>query len=81
MQPTLFLKNGFALILSISPYLGYTMLKHDNVKENPERWKILKSGIKHMKIDGYNSLKYEIIKIITKKLFTRIIVDLPHLKV
>jgi hypothetical protein len=55
------------------------MLSHNKDKPNPDRMKLLKSGEKRMDTDGYGSLKYETVKIVSKKLFTWILVDLPHL--
>jgi hypothetical protein len=33
-----------------------------------------------MSADGYNSLKYKRVKLDLKRLYTSILVDLPHLK-
>ena len=55
------------------------MLSHNKDEPNPDRMKLLNSGEKRMDNDGYNSLKYETVKIVSKKLFTWILVDLPHL--
>ncbi len=38
------------------------------------------SGAKRMSNDGYNSLKYKRVKLELKRLYTWILVDLPHLK-
>jgi len=59
----------------------YKMLKHGKEKANPERFKFLYSGAKRMAKDGYNSLKYRKVDFVLKKLYTWILVDLPHLKV
>ncbi len=56
------------------------MLKHAKDKANPDRFKFLYSGAKRMGNDGYNTLKYKRVKIEFKKLYTWILVDLPHLK-
>jgi len=58
----------------------YKMLKHGKEKANPERFKYLYSGAKRMARDGYNSLKYRKVDFLLKKLYTWILVDLPHLK-
>lgn len=58
----------------------YKMLKHGKEKANPERFKYLYSGAKRMAKDGYNSLKYRKVDFQLKKLYTWILVDLPHLK-
>ena len=55
------------------------MLKHNKDKANPDRFKYLYSGAKRIDKDGYNSLKYKPVKIVQKRLFTWILVDLPHL--
>jgi len=60
-------------------FLGYRMLKHNKDKANPDRFKYLYSGAKRIDKDGYNSLKYKPVKIVPKRLFTWILVDLPHL--
>ncbi|XP_059089205.1 beta-1,4-N-acetylgalactosaminyltransferase bre-4-like isoform X1 [Tigriopus californicus] len=58
----------------------YKMLRHSKDKANPERFKYLYSGAKRMSKDGYNSLKYKRIDLLLKRLYTWILVDLPHLK-
>jgi len=58
----------------------YKMLKHGKEKANPERFKFLYSGAKRIAKDGYNSLKYRRVDLVLKKLYTWILVDLPHLK-
>ena len=58
----------------------YKMLKHGKEKANPERFKYLYSGAKRMAKDGYNSLKYRKVDFQLLKLYTWILVDLPHLK-
>jgi len=58
----------------------YKMLKHGKEKANPERFKYLYSGAKRMARDGYNSLKYRKVDFMLKKLYTWVLVDLPHLK-
>jgi len=60
--------------------IRYKMLKHTKDKANPDRFKYLYSGAKRMGNDGYNTLKYKRVKIEFKKLYTWILVDLPHLK-
>ena len=57
------------------------MLKHGKEKANPERFKYLYSGAKRIAKDGYNSLKYRKVDFVLKKLYTWVLVDLPHLKV
>ena len=64
---------------SIIFFVGYRMLKHNKDKANPDRFKYLYSGAKRIDKDGYNSLKYKPVKIVQKRLFTWILVDLPHL--
>jgi len=59
----------------------YKMLKHGKEKANPERFKYLYSGAKRIAKDGYNSLKYRKVDFVLKKLYTWVLVDLPHLKV
>ena len=58
----------------------YRMLKHSKDKANPERFRYLYSGAKRMAKDGYNSLKYRRVDLLLKRLYTWILVDLPHLK-
>ena len=58
----------------------YKMLKHGKEKANPERFKYLYSGAKRVGRDGLNSLKYKTVDLVLKKLYTWILVDLPHLK-
>ena len=56
------------------------MLKHSKTKANPERFKYLYNGAKRIGKDGYNSLRYKRVDIKKKKLYTWVLVDLPHLK-
>ena len=59
----------------------YRMLKHSKDKANPDRFKFLYTGAKRMDKDGYNSLKYKPVSVELKRLYTWILVDLPHLSV
>lgn len=59
----------------------YKMMKHGSQKANPERFKYLYSGAKRISKDGYNSLKYRKVDFVLKRLYTWVLVDLPHLKV
>ena len=59
----------------------YRMLRHSKDKANPDRFKYLYSGAKRMAKDGYSNLKYKPVKIELKRLYTWILVDLPHLTV
>jgi len=59
----------------------YRMLRHNKDKANPDRFKYLYSGAKRMAKDGYSNLKYKPVKIELKRLYTWILVDLPHLTV
>lgn len=56
------------------------MLKHGHGSANPDRFKYLYTGGKRIKDDGYNSLKYKRIDITLKRLYTWVLVDLPHVK-
>jgi len=58
----------------------YKMLSHSKQKVNNDRFKFLYSGTKRMDSDGYNSLKYKRVGLKRHKLYTWILVDLPHLK-
>lgn len=58
----------------------YKMLSHTKNKVNPDRFKILYSGAKRMESDGYNSLVYKRVQLRKYKLYTWVLVDLPHLK-
>ena len=58
----------------------YKMLKHGHGSANPDRFKYLYTGGKRIKDDGYNSLIYKRVDIALKRLYTKVIVDLPHLK-
>jgi len=59
----------------------YSMITHKKDTPNPERYKLLNSGVKRMSWDGINSLKYKVIKIDKAKLFTRIIVSINEKEV
>lgn len=59
----------------------YKMMKHGKQKANPERFKYLYSGAKRISKDGYNSLKYRKVDFVLKRLYTWVLVDLPHLKI
>lgn len=58
----------------------YKMMKHGHDKANPERFKYLYSGAKRMSKDGFNSLQYKRVDFKLTRLYTWILVDLPHLK-
>ena len=67
--------------LNISRYPAdiarYWMLKHAPRPPNTNRFKYLRSGAKRIDTDGYNSLKYKVVKIETHRLYTWILVQLP----
>ena len=83
MQTTILVLEMKLIFLDVSNrisfFIGYRMLKHNKDKANPDRFKYLYSGAKRIDKDGYNSLKYKPVKIVQKRLFTWILVDLPHL--
>ena len=83
MQTTILVLEMKLIFLDVSNrisfFIGYPMLKHNKDKANPDRFKYLYSGAKRIDKDGYNSLKYKPVKIVPKRLFTWILVDLPHL--
>eukprot|EP00096_Caligus_rogercresseyi_P001154 TRINITY_DN1180_c0_g1_i1.p1 TRINITY_DN1180_c0_g1~~TRINITY_DN1180_c0_g1_i1.p1 ORF type:complete len:386 (-),score=117.25 TRINITY_DN1180_c0_g1_i1:655-1812(-) len=54
----------------------YKMLKHAKDAPNPERFKMLFSGVKRIDSDGFNSLKYKVLKMERYKLYTWILADL-----
>lgn len=54
----------------------YTMLKHAKDTPSPERYKLLYKGKLRYKKDGINSVNYERLDIVFKKLYTWILVDL-----
>ena len=63
---------AFKLIFNIHDFI------YSKDKANPDRFKYLYSGAKRMDKDGYNSLKYKPVSIELKRLYTWILVDLPH---
>jgi hypothetical protein len=52
-------------------YARYYMHKHKPAKKNPFRSKLRKDGLRRFKIEGLNSLKYELLEIQQKPLFTK----------
>uniref|UniRef100_A0A1E1XG56 Beta-1,4-N-acetylgalactosaminyltransferase n=1 Tax=Amblyomma aureolatum TaxID=187763 RepID=A0A1E1XG56_9ACAR len=54
----------------------YTMLKHAKDTPSPDRYKLLYKGKLRYKKDGINSVHYERLDIVFKKLYTWILVDL-----
>jgi len=59
----------------------YKMLTHTKNKNlNPDRFKMLYSGAKRMESEGYNTLVYKRVQLRKYKLYTWVLVDLPHLK-
>ncbi|CAB4058828.1 Beta-1,4-N-acetylgalactosaminyltransferase bre-4,Beta-1,4-galactosyltransferase 3 [Lepeophtheirus salmonis] len=56
----------------------YKMLKHAKDAPNPERFKMLFSGVKRIESDGFNTLKYKLLKIQYYKLYTWILADLSQ---
>ena len=67
--------------LNISRYpeniARYTMLKHTQRRPSRSRFKNMHNGAKRIDNDGYNSLKYKLVKIETYRLYTWILVQLP----
>ncbi|OQR66698.1 beta-1 [Tropilaelaps mercedesae] len=53
----------------------YKMLSHKKDTPNPERYRYLRRGRLRYKTDGINNCKYNVIKIVFKKLYTWILVD------
>ena len=71
-------QNNFYISRYPANIARYHMLKHSKEKANPDRYKYLHSGPKRMDKDGYNSLKYKLVSIEFKHLYTWILVDLSH---
>ncbi|XP_061175570.1 beta-1,4-galactosyltransferase 3-like [Saccostrea echinata] len=56
----------------------YTMLPHKQAVKNPKMYSLMKTGIKRMKRDGLNSLKYKVLQRSDRKLFTYIMTTLDR---
>ena len=69
--------------LGISRYAGditrYKMFKHKQASKNPQRKNLMKVGIKeHHKNDGLSTLKYKLLKVKLKPLYTWILVNIDQ---
>lgn len=54
----------------------YTMLSHKKEKANPKRYEKLQSGVKRYDVDGINSVKYRLVQIEKRPLYTWLLVDI-----
>lgn len=52
------------------PIAKYTMLTHKKEVPSPQRFQFLNNGFKRFKTDGINNIKYELVDLQLKKLFT-----------
>lgn len=68
--------HGGYRICRFQPYISrYTMLTHKKETPNANRMNQLRNGSKRFKIDGLNSVTYNLINYERLKLYTRILVD------
>ncbi|XP_064629551.1 beta-1,4-N-acetylgalactosaminyltransferase bre-4-like isoform X2 [Lineus longissimus] len=61
----------------------YKMIRHNRDKGNPvnpRRIELMRQGLKHYNIDGLNTLKYNLVKLDKRKLFTLVYVDVNERK-
>ncbi|XP_050392289.1 beta-1,4-N-acetylgalactosaminyltransferase bre-4 [Patella vulgata] len=68
--------NKMSIIRYSSEVARYKMMSHAKEAPNPVRGTLLKDGQKRFKIDGLNSLQYEVLQITRRKLFTWILVNI-----
>lgn len=54
----------------------YTMLYHKKEKANPKRYENLVSGAKRFDVDGLNSVRYKVLRLEKKVLYTWIEVEI-----
>ena len=54
----------------------YTMLSHEKAEANPKRYEILEGAVNRINYDGLNNLKYRLLKLHLKPLYTHIVVDI-----
>lgn len=70
--------SGYA-IARVNCTIGrYTALKHGRQRANPIRLKLIRRSFFRVYKDGLNTLKYRVLDIAFKKLYTHVIVDLFH---
>ncbi|CAM1291400.1 B4GALT3 (predicted) [Pycnogonum litorale] len=67
---------GFRRKRYSSDIAKYTMLKHGPGKVNPFRFQLLLKAIKNYRTDGLNNIKYDLLKVTKRKLYTLIQVKL-----
>lgn len=58
----------------------YTMLKHKKDEPNPERYNKLYKGKYRYKKDGLSNLKYNLLDLVLKKLYTWVLVEIEPIK-
>ncbi|XP_037569197.1 beta-1,4-N-acetylgalactosaminyltransferase bre-4 [Dermacentor silvarum] len=68
--------SGFNIVRNDCTVGRYTALKHADGLQNPERHRLLRRSFFRVYKDGLNTLKYSVLDILFKKLYTHVIVDL-----
>lgn len=70
--------HGFTVSRYSEKIARYTMMKHTKDKPNPDRYNKLYKGKTRYKTDGLNSLKYKVLKVEEKTLYTWVLVELTQ---
>ncbi|XP_048240028.1 beta-1,4-N-acetylgalactosaminyltransferase bre-4-like [Haliotis rufescens] len=73
--------ENFNIMRYSSEVARYKMLSHAKDEPNPQRHKLLKGSESRYKTDGLNSLKYAVLRIELRKLYTWILVDINEKEV
>ncbi|XP_046553680.1 beta-1,4-N-acetylgalactosaminyltransferase bre-4-like [Haliotis rubra] len=73
--------ENFNIMRYSSEVARYKMLSHAKDEPNPQRHKLLKGSERRYKTEGLNSLKYTVLRIEFRKLYTWILVDINEKEV
>ncbi|XP_037506388.1 beta-1,4-N-acetylgalactosaminyltransferase bre-4 [Rhipicephalus sanguineus] len=68
--------SGFNIVRNNCTVGRYTALRHGAQRANPKRMRLIRRSFFRIYKDGLNTLKYRVLDIVFKKLFTHIKVDL-----
>lgn len=68
--------SGYKLVHANCSVGRYTAMKHEYQKQSESRYRLIRRSFFRIYKDGLNSLKYRVLDIVFKKLYTHVIVDL-----
>ena len=56
----------------------YSMLDHNEAKPNPERMELISQGKQRLQFDGLNNVRYKVLNLEMKPLYTHFLVDIQQ---